>query len=61
MGQSIRYILTLPVGAEKMSVNTTYDEDWNAMITSKLLKLLYYKKPTNYKLMNLQIPRQTYR
>ena len=29
-GQSIRYILTLPVGAEKMSVNTTYDEDWNA-------------------------------
>ena len=31
------------------------------LITSKLLKLLYYKKPTNYKLMNLQIPRQTYR
>ena len=29
------------------------------LITSKLLKLLYYKKPTNYKLMNLQIPRQT--
>ena len=26
-GQSIRYILTLPVGAEKMSVNTTYDEN----------------------------------
>lgn len=26
------------------------------LITSKLLKLLYYKKPTNYKLMNLQIP-----
>jgi hypothetical protein len=29
-GQSIRYILTLPVGAEEMSVNTTYDENWDA-------------------------------
>ena len=27
---SIRYILTLPVGAEEMSVNTTYDENWDA-------------------------------
>lgn len=24
------YILTLPVGAEEMSVNTTYDENWDA-------------------------------
>ena len=23
-------ILTLPVGAEEMSVNTTYDENWDA-------------------------------
>ena len=29
-GQSIRYILTLPVGAEKMSVNTTNKEEENA-------------------------------
>ena len=29
-GQSIRYILTLPVGAEEMSENTTYEENWDA-------------------------------
>lgn len=29
-GQSIRYILNLPVGAEQMSVDTTYDENWDA-------------------------------
>lgn len=29
-GQSIRYILNLPVGAQQMSVNTIYDDSWGA-------------------------------
>ena len=52
-GQSIRYILTLPVGAEEMSVNTTYDENWDTD-NEQTLKTLHHKIPQQaYKSMKL--------
>lgn len=53
-GQSIRYILTLPVGAEEMSVNTTYDENWDATDNEQTPKTLHHKIPQQaYKSMKL--------